>query len=390
MFVYIYIYECLSSEGVCWVQTQCESVPLWEDSRKSLNCKTGHWVLGTIYIYKSGTTMSEYQALVHFNAQAVNLEMVHFLAATAASVISTTDTDVRNGGGSAVSLVDFIKTLISHSNVQTPTLMATTVYLIKLRSILPTDVTGISTTRHRIFIGCLILAAKNLNDSSPLNKHWTKYTDGLFTLEDINAIERELLALFGWNLNFSTQDLTRALSHFLVPIQHQLSARSAAHKQELMAKQNSASMLLFNAPVSGYTKQHLVNVEAHSRSSSHMSIPSLSSSNTLSTIESTSTMSSVPTGTYSSSSSSAPSSAGSSSSLSSSAGSNTYQYSKHTRLKVINEEPLEKPPSKRKFGLTKPIILSSKSYTDLKALPAVAVTNSRSVSSKSGWTSIFN
>ncbi|CDO95593.1 unnamed protein product [Kluyveromyces dobzhanskii CBS 2104] len=310
--------------------------------------------------------MSEYQALLKFNRQAVNLEMVHFLAATAASVISINDTDVQHGD--TVSLVDFIKSLIRHSNVQTPTLMATTVYLIKLRSILPSDVCGIETTRHRIFIGCLVLAAKNLNDSSPLNKHWMSYTDGLFSLDDLNTIERELLSLFNWNLNFTTRELTQALSHFLVPIQYQLSTKSIP-KQD---SNSNHSHLLFNAPISGRTKQFF-SADAHSRSSSHLSIPSLSSSNTLSTIDS---MASSSSSIAYSSSSSGSSSSG--------------NYVAQSKLKVISEEPSAKNSPRRKFGLTKPIILNSKSPSNFKASPAYAVTSTNSISSKSGWASIFH
>lgn len=283
--------------------------------------------------------MSEYKALLHFNRQAVNLEMVHYLASTTASVIHIRNTAAN--GGTVVSLVEFIKALIKHSNVQTPTLMATTVYLIRLRSALPADVHGMETTRHRMFIGCLILAAKNLNDSSPLNKHWTQYTDGLFDIDDINTIERELLDIFDWNLNFTTSELITSLSHFIIPIQCQLSQNM------------NNSSILFNSPTAGHIRE-FIKAEAHSRSSSHMSIPSLSSSNTISTMDS---------------------------SLSST--------SSNHKLQVIKEEPTLTQP-KRKFGLTKPIMLNSNSYSDLKASPAKVVTSKKNATRKSSWASIFH
>ncbi|GME68332.1 unnamed protein product [[Candida] boidinii] len=116
-------------------------------------------------------------------------------------------------------LYTFIERLIKYSHVQTPTLMSTLVYLTRLREILPPNSTGMETTRHRIFLGCLILAAKNLNDSSPMNKHWTKYTDGLLTLNDINTLERELITYLGWdNLRVYNSDLIQNFSPFLEPI----------------------------------------------------------------------------------------------------------------------------------------------------------------------------
>lgn len=128
-----------------------------------------------------------------------------------------------------VPLFEFIRRLIKHSNVQTPTLMSTLVYLARLKTILPSNVYGIETTRHRIFLGCLILAAKSLNDSSPINKHWTAYTDGLLTLTEVNTIERELLEYLDWNLTITNNDLKFSLSYFLEPIKHSLRKRS--HEQ---------------------------------------------------------------------------------------------------------------------------------------------------------------
>lgn len=156
--------------------------------------------------------------------------------------------------------------------------MATTVYLSKLRSIIPGNVYGIETTRHRIFLGCLILAAKTLNDSSPLNKHWASYTDGLLHIREVNTIERELLEYFDWNVTITTNELTTCLSPFLQPIKEQC------------LKQRQQNLLLFNAPLQGQLKEYIGGTnyitDAHSRSSSNYSLPSLASTATLSTVDS--------------------------------------------------------------------------------------------------------
>lgn len=218
-------------------------------------------------LFTFSSTMSDLEALLTFNKKPVSIDMVHFLAATTSSVIQVKE----NVAGSVVSLVDFIKGLIKHSNVQTPTLMSTVVYLTRLRSIIPATVYGIETTRHRIFLGCLILAAKNLNDSSPLNKHWSRYTNGLLDIREVNTIERELLEYFDWKLRIDTQDLVTCLSSFLKPIKDQITY------------QRQQDLLLFNAPLHGKTR-YCVQDDHHSRSSSNMSIPSLVSSATSSTI----------------------------------------------------------------------------------------------------------
>lgn len=213
--------------------------------------------------------MSDYEALLHFNRRPISTDMIRFLVSTTASIIK-----IKEGRTAPISLVAFIQGLITHSNVQTPTLMSTVVYLTRLRSIIPSDVYGIETTRHRIFLGCLILAAKNLNDSSPLNIHWATYTNGLLNINEVNTIERELLEYFDWKLKIGTNDLIVCLSHFLKPI-----------REKLIQKDENA---LFNVPAMSDAKKIILNKRGYSKSSSNVSIPSLSSSSTINSVSTTS------------------------------------------------------------------------------------------------------
>ncbi|KAI5777511.1 hypothetical protein EDC01DRAFT_678144 [Geopyxis carbonaria] len=79
-------------------------------------------------------------------------------------------------------------------------------------------------TVHRIFLASLILAAKNLNDSSPKNKHWARYSivrgfDGFgFSLTEVNLMEKQLLFLLDWDLGITNDDLYYHLEPFLAPI----------------------------------------------------------------------------------------------------------------------------------------------------------------------------
>lgn len=178
--------------------------------------------------------MSDSEALKLFSRQPVSREMVDFLAATTALVIQVKKT--RRGASQMgdmlvtpvvdiVPLDRFIQRLIEYSNVQTPTLMASLVYLNRMRNALPGNAVGMESTRHRIFLAALILSAKSLNDLSPLNKHWTKYTDGLMSQADVNSAERELIGLLKWNLTVSQDELVAVLQPFLARVKADLRAK---------------------------------------------------------------------------------------------------------------------------------------------------------------------
>ncbi|CAB4252224.1 similar to Saccharomyces cerevisiae YDL127W PCL2 Cyclin, interacts with cyclin-dependent kinase Pho85p [Maudiozyma barnettii] len=240
--------------------------------------------------------ISDYDTLIQFNKQQVTSEMIDFLASTTESIIAVQETRSMIAIAlPAPPLTKFIRNLVTHSNVQTPTLMATAVYLAKLRSIIPANVYGMETTRHRIFLGCLILSAKTLNDSSPLNKHWAKYTNGLLSIKEVNTIERELLEYFDWNVIVNTSDLITCLQPLLRTMKDR-------HTQARRRAQNQ-NLLCFNSPTSSYHHPTTTMVSPHSyhkkmsstvssdsilhsRSDSNYSIPSLASTSSVSSMAS--------------------------------------------------------------------------------------------------------
>ncbi|MCJ1465477.1 hypothetical protein MMC07_004095 [Pseudocyphellaria aurata] len=155
------------------------------------------------------------------------------------------------------SLEVFIQHLVDRSYVQIPTLMSSLVYLSRLQKKLPPVAKGMRCTVHRIFLASLILTAKYLNDTSPKNKHWARYTavgeEFSFSNSEVNLMEKQLLYLLDWDLRITNEDLCSHFEPFLAPIR---ARRAEEDAQRRANRREQDSIVQQRSRTQSYSKHH--------------------------------------------------------------------------------------------------------------------------------------
>ncbi|KAJ1964716.1 PHO85 cyclin-1 [Dispira parvispora] len=107
----------------------------------------------------------------------------------------------------------FISKLAVSSRVNAGTLISTMVYLDRLKQIMPSNATAMTCTNHRIFLASLILAGKYLNDASPKNKYWARFSEN-FSLAEVNLMEQQLMQLLNYQFEITEAQLLQQLQRF--------------------------------------------------------------------------------------------------------------------------------------------------------------------------------
>ncbi|KAI8141895.1 hypothetical protein BJV82DRAFT_617905 [Fennellomyces sp. T-0311] len=151
----------------------------------------------------------QHQRLQDFIERPASISFLRFLSEQASLVIPCHPTKTAT----VPPLQHFIHFLVRRSAVGPGTLLAVLVLLDRLRIRLAPIAKGMPCTRQRIFLATLIVTCKLLNDTAPKNRHWTHYAH-YFTVEEINLMEKQLLALLDFELSISLNDLYTMLARF--------------------------------------------------------------------------------------------------------------------------------------------------------------------------------
>ena len=94
---------------------------------------------------------------------------------------------------------------MNRTRINTCTLAAAFLYLERLKQLHP-RCKGSPGSGHRLMLAAIVLAAKYMYDDTFDNTAWATVSSGLFELEQVNHMEREMLSFLDYKLFIKTQE----------------------------------------------------------------------------------------------------------------------------------------------------------------------------------------
>ncbi|KAK4516451.1 uncharacterized protein ATC70_011423 [Mucor velutinosus] len=120
-------------------------------------------------------------------------------------------------------LRSFIEIVMKKSCLDTGTLLTSLCYARRLKLKLFKTSKGMECTHHRIFLATLIIATKYIHDSAIKNKYWIDYSLKLFSGNEINLMEKQLLQLLDYKLEIPSHDFELLVNDIVqLHFQHKL------------------------------------------------------------------------------------------------------------------------------------------------------------------------
>ncbi|ORX47323.1 hypothetical protein BCR36DRAFT_413675 [Piromyces finnis] len=148
--------------------------------------------------------------------------VIELLASYASDIVLCKSNEYEKSKVSLQPLTQFIQHVLDKSGINNVLeILTTIIYMKRLKSKLSPISTGLSCTRHRIFLATLIISQKYTQDVPYRNLDWSYITP--FSLEDINLMERQLLYKLNYDLNFSEAEVANLYFYTLSKIINNIS-----------------------------------------------------------------------------------------------------------------------------------------------------------------------
>ncbi|ORX91448.1 hypothetical protein K493DRAFT_152364, partial [Basidiobolus meristosporus CBS 931.73] len=96
-------------------------------------------------------------------------------------------------------LSEFIDSVVRRTNTSWSSILIALTYLIRLKQKHP-GCKGTYGSGHRLLLASIMVATKYLNDDAYYNKTWASVCNGIFTIQEINKMEMELLFFLDFKL----------------------------------------------------------------------------------------------------------------------------------------------------------------------------------------------
>lgn len=125
-------------------------------------------------------------------------------------------------------LLQFIKEISTKADVSPITLLVGLIYVHRLKKNLPALARGEFDTPYRIFLAAILVASKYLSDNSLHNKTIAMVTEGLFSLKDVNTMERSFLGLLKYELWVTDQEINEFLEEHRMELELEDDANNSA------------------------------------------------------------------------------------------------------------------------------------------------------------------
>ncbi|KAF9289675.1 hypothetical protein BGZ68_008866 [Mortierella alpina] len=129
-------------------------------------------------------------------------------AATSSSSVSTTTQEHLEHQPQRPGLIHFLRNICVKAAVTELALVISLIYVDRLKKVLTSMARGDPDTPFKIILSALLVVKKFMEeDCVGLNRLFSKITNGLYTLRDINTMERSFLGLLKFSLFVTEEDV---------------------------------------------------------------------------------------------------------------------------------------------------------------------------------------